>query len=44
MSRDEHRAMLRNLLIERLYLSYHLKTRQIKRYEISVGRTPGTTC
>jgi uncharacterized protein (TIGR03435 family) len=37
-AKDEYRAMLRNLLIERFHLRYHAETREVKHYEISVAR------
>ena len=33
-TKDEYRAMLRNLLVERFHLRYHHETREIKSYEI----------
>jgi uncharacterized protein (TIGR03435 family) len=37
-TKDEYRAMLRNLLVERFHLRYHHETREIKSYEIRAGR------
>jgi len=36
-TRDDYRAMLRNLLIERFHLRYRRETREIKRYEIRLA-------
>jgi uncharacterized protein (TIGR03435 family) len=37
VTKDEYRAMLRNLLIERFHLRYHRENRNIKRYEIRIA-------
>ena len=36
-TKDEFRAMLRNLLVERFHLRYHRETREVKRYELHLA-------